>query len=520
MARQQLKWYFFWRGQVRAGAYPDTDLSYIFVHVYELLNGVGVRSAQDGYDQLRRLWLAYRERQPKLDKYLPDWLTDYTIVNRLPVDPLQTHKDALAQGTFNGDPDLLLGEYVNEGLENLPLVLLDLLTDYRIRKSKFYNSGYDEMTEQYMPRALARVDDHMARSHGAGVFGTFRPSSSVQVRRYPFQSAVYAGPPREITIATVVPYSRHVPLRAFLNPVVKHTENKLRELTGFRGRLRGYALEPAVQTVIDGFIARSSQAIVPPPPPPAVVIDVGRLRHLARESEQVRAMLGATGGETPAPPSVPAQPEAPGVPSVSRPPGVPDDLLTDLQPVNRVLSNLASDEIQLMDALRMAGWELGDSALSSAVPGVFVEAAVDRVNNLALDELGDMLIASEAEAKIVAEDFRDELEYLLEQRQTAARGAPSGQAGAELPEEWSALLADLAQHQLAALRAMIELEDPTRELARIAMENATMPELLIDSINEAAMEAIGDVIIEPGSAPPVVEEEDMEMVQRMVHLTS
>lgn len=37
-----------------------------------------------------------------------------------------------------------------------------------------------------------------------------------------------------------------------------------------------------------------------------------------------------------------------------------------------------------------------------------------------------------------------------------------------------------------------------------------MPALLVDEINQAALDALGDVIISPGSEPPCVEEEDLE----------
>jgi hypothetical protein len=520
MTDGQQKWYFFWRGQIREGVFPDTDLSYIFVHVYELINGVGARSSMDGYEQLRKLWLAYRERQPKLDKYLPDWLTDFALVNKLPVDYLQPHKDALAHGSFVSDPDLLLGGYLVDSLERLPLVLLDLLTDYGIRKSKFYSGGYGEIVEQYMPKSLAKVDDHMKRTRGKGVFETFRPTASSQIRRYPFQSAVYAGPARDVTVATVVPYSKHVPLRTFLNPLVKHVENKLRELTGYRGRLRGYSLESETQAIIDAFIMGASQAIVPPPPPPTVVLDREKLRQLARESEEVRKMLGATGAEVVSLTTESAVPTSRQATSIARPDGVPDHLLTDLDPVHRILCGLDAEEIGLLGVFENGGWELDDAALCAAMPGTFLEPLVDRINNISLDELGDILIASDGGFKVVAEDFRDELEYLLAQREAESAAAPRQVVTADLPEDWGEFVAALAAHHLDALHAIVELGDPTAEIARIAMENATMPGLLIDSINEAAMATIGDVIIAPGSVPPVIEEEDLEMVERLFQLTT
>src|SRR5690606_19647346 len=59
MTRLQQDWYCYWRGQVRSGKYPETSISYIFAHAYELINKIGIDDVEDGYQQLRRLWLNY-----------------------------------------------------------------------------------------------------------------------------------------------------------------------------------------------------------------------------------------------------------------------------------------------------------------------------------------------------------------------------------------------------------------------------------------------------------------------------
>jgi hypothetical protein len=159
--------------------------------------------------------------------------------------------------------------------------------------------------------------------------------------------------------------------------------------------------------------------------------------------------------------------------------------------------------------------------LGEALPGALIEFMVDRVNSLSLDILGDLLIVAEGRMKVVAEDFRDELEHLL----LAHAGAPvmSSQeteqdrgACDDLPEEWAEFRAALKEHQHQALRAILTMEDPGQELARIADESALMPEFLIDSINELALDTVGDIIIEPGSTPPAIEEEDLDLVRRLV----
>ena len=52
MNKAQQAWYFYWRSQIRQGNYIDTDLSYIFVLIYELLSGIGWQDPQEEYFSL------------------------------------------------------------------------------------------------------------------------------------------------------------------------------------------------------------------------------------------------------------------------------------------------------------------------------------------------------------------------------------------------------------------------------------------------------------------------------------
>ncbi|MBD3557829.1 hypothetical protein H6S82_03025, partial [Planktothrix sp. FACHB-1355] len=60
--------------------------------------------------------------------------------------------------------------------------------------------------------------------------------------------------------------------------------------------------------------------------------------------------------------------------------------------------------------------------------------------------------------------------------------------------------------ELQVLKAIVELENPNAEIKKIAESYITMPELLIDAINERAIATIGDIIIEQGSLFPVIPE--------------
>lgn len=70
---------------------------------------------------------------------------------------------------------------------------------------------------------------------------------------------------------------------------------------------------------------------------------------------------------------------------------------------------------------------------------------------------------------------------------------------ADLPSEWTEFMMQLPEYELQVLKVIVEQTNPAAALKHIAEENLTMPELLIDSINERALETVGDLLIDAGS---------------------
>ncbi|MGG7058962.1 TerB N-terminal domain-containing protein [Clostridium tertium] len=75
----QKKWYFYWRESVLKGNYIDTDLSYIIMFVYELLNYSFNDNAAFNISMLERLYNAYLNRYTKLERYIKPWINDFLI---------------------------------------------------------------------------------------------------------------------------------------------------------------------------------------------------------------------------------------------------------------------------------------------------------------------------------------------------------------------------------------------------------------------------------------------------------
>ena len=89
---------------------------------------------------------------------------------------------------------------------------------------------------------------------------------------------------------------------------------------------------------------------------------------------------------------------------------------------------------------------------------------------------------------------------------------PSG-----LPADWVELLTQLPEAEFQALRAIAEESNPAATLKQIAETHLTMPELLVDAINERALDTIGDIILETAAGVGAkVTPDHQEQVKRVI----
>ncbi|WP_421659370.1 tellurite resistance TerB C-terminal domain-containing protein [Leptothermofonsia sp. ETS-13] len=96
--------------------------------------------------------------------------------------------------------------------------------------------------------------------------------------------------------------------------------------------------------------------------------------------------------------------------------------------------------------------------------------------------------------------------------------AKSEKPAPELADGWDELIEQLPEYEFQVLRAIVEQNNPAGLIKKIAEDNLTMPEMLIDSINERALETVGDIIIEPGSGPgsAAIAREHLRAVKKLI----
>ncbi len=436
MNQQQMAWYFYWRTEVRNGRYPDTSLSYIYVYIYELLNGCGWNDAQDGYNQLITLWTSYRERFQTLDKMLSDWTYCFAYANNLEY----TAQDAI-DAPLSEQPaivNILIDRHKDDRPLRLPFVAIEALCDYAIRRSSFYKSGHQQLLKEAIPRVITLADAALIKKKRRGILSVYGPNRTKKQCIYMFISAIHPDRNKEIDVE-VKGYKQSQKLRDYVNNLVRYSENVLRDLYNVRGRLRGVSLDEETATLVTAFLKKEyapdkklGKDILAGKN--AIKLDFDNIKNLRIQSDSVREALEVceqSDAETvfsvetdSAPFSDSEQVSADANDTVkimsthinesvakhmnfdlSILPARMQDLLNALEPshIDALYAILTQDDSQ--QALE----QIAEIALSMP------EILIDEINDISMQFLDDILIDTSGDKTCVLEQYKDELEKAVNQ---------------------------------------------------------------------------------------------------------
>lgn len=169
----QLRSYFSWRTLIRNKLYKQTEQSYVFLYIYELLNKIGVKNEIDGLNKIIDLWQNYRVFDNSFDKYLSNWVKDYYIINRINIDFNLIEEELPIKNNDNlkDISEILIGNYENK------LEFLDSISNYHILKSKIMEHKYSFLINLVIPEIFKNLDKYFSENNLSFVnitFGEFK----------------------------------------------------------------------------------------------------------------------------------------------------------------------------------------------------------------------------------------------------------------------------------------------------------------------------------------------------------
>jgi hypothetical protein len=496
----QKRWYFYWRSEVRRGNYLPTDLSYIFLHVYETLNLVEDHDPDLAAQRIWSLWQKYRPQHPNLDNYLPDWGGDLLALKRDVATGLAWWERALPLIEYPPTQisNLMIHQTIEAGNSSkIPYRLWIKLMDYRPRNKFYQEYNTKEQLDLAYVKAIQIADEYCKYNKGHSLLLEFTSPVIHPLRKPLFVSALIGySHPESIEWGNSRVYFGDARLSEHLNSVVKYTENLLRKKVGFSRKLSGVVLDAGLAKALDDVFIPSK----PTSEPFIINIDQTRVAALRKESEQVGAIL-ETVVEEQIP--VPAKP-----------------LYTDLAEMRRLWAKLDINDRSILKrifhndvtSVEMLTRHLASNASS---PHTWIE----NINKYAIELLGDKLIYQDAAGEFsLAEDYLDEMGVVVVEKLPESHQEES--AAEIVDSQWAQFFAKLSPveinliHIFAEKGCLIEaiIEEVTRPYQ--VMANAAL-----DNLNEKGADELGHPPLYFDGEQWLVETDDLPILRRQLSIT-
>ncbi len=398
---EQLKCYFWWRTSFRKGVFLPVEYSYLLLALYELIHIEKEESPLEIQAQMVRIWLAYRTEHPRLDALVREWLCDYSLLHQLPPPPLPT---ALYRGLLSG---CRLKEFYvpfSEGNGSFVDAVLLFCNNYDYTKSKFFNDGTKEEYHRVLRGALEVALAYLRERDGNLLTGSGGVST---ISRDTFVGAICSYRYRRRIEVDYTSFSHTHELRYIVSDVLKYAENALRGARGVKSRLTVYAVDVALRERLDAYLARAvpPKAVKAPKKEqemplyerrydlPATALSVERAAEIEANSWQttkrlVEAFEQECAVAEPAPP--------PDVEKIEPPAPKPGG-----GSAREVLGELYAF-LPLVDK--------GDVAAQrrfAREQGMLLDAVVDKINTVASDMLGDVVLEMGDTGYVLIEDYRE-----------------------------------------------------------------------------------------------------------------
>jgi len=292
------------------------------------------------------------------------------------------------------------------------------------------------------------------------------PEGSRRVRRTLFQgAAVRADFAREIVLGRAHRWSTLAPEIA---AILKRAESELR-----------------------------SKPEAPVPPPVRLELDFGRVEKLKQESDAVREILAAPEDE-------PVVEEEETIGPVRTADG--RVLYASLAATRAVWRDLDFISRQVVtDVYRGSVRNVRELEIQLRPTGRMPLATLEEINERATERVGDALLVLEGETLAANEEFHDELEVLIDGRVVSA----------EESDPYRALVGRLTEAEKTLVDALCrEGSLPSSRADGLLRPMGAMASLTAESINEKALETVGDIVLAADGEAFAVEEDDLEPLRK------
>ena len=265
LTKPQLRYYLWWRENVRNGIFIATEASYLMLYAYELAATDADEDVTASLKSLCDIITNYSSKEINFTvrMMIRDIICDYCLIHKI-----SPPSDLLSKI----EPQLINRSFLPEVFAHNACGMDLSMSLYDYKKSKFYTDN-KVVFDSAIPDAVRAVLDnenafHAITSFTKGIYG------AVTSERHPFNRMVNIVN-KNVTLE--VTYFEISNLRPAITDMTRYCENKLREHLGIKNKIAIMSVNPAAKAIIDEFFEQRY--------PPRPTID--RRRRDARIEDEV-----------------------------------------------------------------------------------------------------------------------------------------------------------------------------------------------------------------------------------------
>lgn len=417
----QMNTYLSFREDVRCRRRRPVDYSYLALYCYELLNLGDREEPSRSLDTLLWIWGSYREEFAVLDKLMSDWVLDFCVEWSLPF-PLK-ELDGLLPKALQLYSPILTGLYVFDYLLSGSLrpdreqteFVMRALCDYRYRNVRLYreNALYATAMDGFLVHLFA--EGFLTLPDQREEFCSLKIPTPLTVKRSTYPGAVIDPIRRRTVCLNYSPLLGDLNVKGRFTSLIKYVDNRVRKHLGMKAKFALLNNSPVHLSFIDArfeaYFSSSARkkeealaAGTPPSPPRKPQVDLQAAARIESASwkttDALTKDLYMQEGEMVA---------------VGEKPRVKEEAAREYvyeENTEEDVTELAAslDTVERDFCLRLLYFDAQKAKAYALSRGQFFENLLRRVNQKALDLMGDVLLLPTGE---IPEDYREPLKFLF-----------------------------------------------------------------------------------------------------------
>ena len=485
LSHEQLCWYLFWRSRVREGTYPKTGLSYIFLYIYEQINLSDIIGCEKVYGNIIKIWKNYRAEFQRIDKYIAEWLIDFSLINKLNINLNDEAIESILPDILNivTIPEIYLRKDFFKTKNNIDLIANNMSV-YDYRKSKFYNEKNKELFDYHITQILHAVlsgdefDEIIKKEIEDGV--------RVKTTRESFMGAVCVYEHKKRITVEYKNLYKNFFIRQCITDTLRYAENILRDYLNIKSKLTVASYPEELKKVIEEY-RNKYLAVVKTPK-----ITVKTKSKKDREPEEEFEIIEFN-------PNIQAAAE------IEKSSWDTTMTLVELQ-IKDSIHNTEEIRIDEISEKFKEIYDEDDTEIDEEDDGEFI--AIDTGIAEDYEELEEIAPFAD-DTSFIADAPDEDIFDVLENLETLAEPELTGM---------SKFIMDLNEEERAALEILLSAKPQNKSFdvlcGEFLSQNGAMLESVIDAINEKAMDFTGDIIFDT-AGQEIIEDYREETEERL-----